>query len=94
MLGELPADDAPGVDVQDDGQVRPALPGADIGEVTEPELIGATRGEVTAHEVRSRDRGGAGGRGGLCLAAADALDTFSAHQALDGAARHSDAVAA
>ena len=33
VTGELPAHDAAGVDIEDDCEVTPALPGTDIGEV-------------------------------------------------------------
>ena len=94
VVGQLPADDAPGVDVEHHGQVAPALPGADIGEVGKPQLIGARGAEVAAHEIGSGYRRRAGDRRTLDLAWGDAGDAVEAHQPLDSAARHTDALVA
>src|SRR5664280_43362 len=86
VSGELPADDAPGVDVHDHGQVSPALPGADVGEVSEPQFVGAGSGEVAVHEVGRRYRGEARQGRLLGLDRSYADDAACAHQTLHGAA--------
>jgi len=40
VVGELPADDHPGVHVEDERDVQPALPRRDVGDVGEPQLFG------------------------------------------------------
>lgn len=48
--GELPADDHPAPDVDHEGQIAPALPGSDEGEIGDPELVGSRSGEVALDE--------------------------------------------
>ena len=50
----LPADDTTRTEVQDRGQVQPALCRAHVGDVASPALIGSTDGEVLADEVGQR----------------------------------------
>jgi hypothetical protein len=52
---ELPADDPPREDVEHDCQVRPALPGAYVGEVTDPQLVRPGRLEAPADKIRACD---------------------------------------
>ena len=47
-----PADDAPGVEVEHDGQVQPALCRPDIADVGSPFLVGCRGGEVLVEKVR------------------------------------------
>ena len=47
-----PADDAPGVEVEHDGQVQPALCRPDIADVGSPFLVGCLGGEVLVEKVR------------------------------------------
>jgi hypothetical protein len=54
MLTEREARQAPGGEIQHDGQVELALPGGDLGQVPTPALIDLLGGEVPAHEVRYR----------------------------------------
>ena len=46
-----PADDAPGVKVQDHRQIEPALPGPDVADVTRPFLIGLIGSEIALKQV-------------------------------------------
>ena len=89
---ELPAHDAPRVDVEHDGQVAPALPGADVGEVRQPHGIRAIGGKVAANEVGSGDRRQAGKGRTLDFSVANTFDTGRAHQAFDRAACDTDAL--
>ncbi len=52
VVGDRPADDGPRVQVDDGGQVRPALPGLDVGDVAAPARVGPLGGEVPAEQVR------------------------------------------
>jgi hypothetical protein len=75
VAGELPADHAAAVDVDDEGQVDQALPAAQVGEVGDVQLLGPPGGLRVA-------------RGGLPLLAAPlgALDAMLAHQPLHAVA--------
>ena len=53
-VGRGPTDDAPGEDVEEDGEEEPALARADLRDVGDPESVGCFRGEVSLHEVGSR----------------------------------------
>jgi len=48
---KLPADDRAAVDVEDEGEVAEALPGADVADIGDSLLVRAARGEVALHEV-------------------------------------------
>jgi hypothetical protein len=47
-----PADDAPGVEIEHNGQMQPALPGADRRDIRDPALIGRRSGEVAPQSIR------------------------------------------
>jgi transketolase N-terminal domain/subunit len=49
--GHGPADDLPRIAIDDRGEIRPARPCADIGDVGEPQLVGPVRDEAALHEV-------------------------------------------
>jgi hypothetical protein len=51
MIVSRPADHGFGVAVDDRGQVKPALPGRNIGDVADHLLAGCGGGEIAAHEV-------------------------------------------
>ena len=89
---ELPAHDPSREDVKHDGHVAPPPPGADIGEVHEPDLVRTGGGEVTAHKVFGSDRVRPGHGRTLGLRVVTALDAVRAHQSLDGAAGDLDAL--
>src|SRR5665647_2188317 len=50
-ITDSPADDAPGEQVDDDGQIKPALARPDIGDVGSPFLVRHRRGEVLVDDV-------------------------------------------
>jgi hypothetical protein len=52
-----PADDAPRMEVEDDGQVEPALAGREIGEIRRPDVIGDRDCKLLLEQV-GRDREG------------------------------------
>jgi hypothetical protein len=48
-----PAHDTPGEQIEHDGEVQPALPGPEVGDVRHPDLVGRGRAEVPLQHVRS-----------------------------------------
>ena len=85
-----PADDAPGIGVDDEGDVGEARPGGDVGEVRQPQPVGRWRMKLAVHMVQ-RTRGGlvADGRT-RGLATDHPLEAHLAHQPLHGATRDSE----
>ena len=51
-IADGPANDAPGMQIKDDGEVKPALLGPDIADVTGPFLVRVLCGEVPIQQVR------------------------------------------
>src|SRR4029079_17945088 len=56
VVGHGVADDFPVEAVDDGGQVEPALPGRDVGDVADELAAGGVGGEVAAHQVGDRCR--------------------------------------
>lgn len=52
--GQLPADDPAAEGVEDEGEVGDALPGAQVGEVADPEPVGLGGAEVALDPGRGR----------------------------------------
>jgi hypothetical protein len=52
VVGHGPAHDPSAVGVDHDGQIEPALPGAVLGDVSDPQSVRPVRGEVTLDKVR------------------------------------------
>ena len=84
--GELPADDAARVGVDDEREEHQALPAAQVGQVGDPQPIGRLDREVALDEVGAavRARVGAGGPPRL-PAALGPDDPVGAHEALHAA---------
>lgn len=83
--GDVPADDVAGEDVDDEGRVSEAGPGAHVGDVGHPEPVGGGGAEVSLHQVqRPWCRLVRNGRANL-PAAPDASQPQLAHQAFHGA---------
>jgi hypothetical protein len=55
MVSHGPADNLAAVRVEDDRQVQPALPGADVGDIAEPLLVGSRRDELPLHQILKLD---------------------------------------
>jgi len=86
MIGQRPADDLAAGQVDDGGQVGPAFPGHDVGDVTGVALVGARpRREVTLDQVPGPFRGRVGDGGGPPPLLAAALEPGGAHQPGDPA---------
>jgi len=80
-----PADDASGVDIDDEGHIHPALPSRDVGVVRDPELIWPLRPELPVDAIQ-RPHGSIVGDGGAQpLGTPHALQALGAHQAFDRA---------
>ena len=92
VVGDRPADDPAAVAVHHGGQVQPALPGPDVGDVGRPQAIARDRVEVALDQVR----GGPHALDADRRLAASALDlpgqAGAAHQPLDALATDTDAV--
>ena len=50
-ITDSPADNAPGMQVQDNGQIQPTFSGPDIADVASPFLVWCVCGEVTIQQV-------------------------------------------
>ena len=75
-----PADDPPGVGVDDEGDVDEAGPGRDIGEVGDPEHIRPWRLELAVDVIQRAWRGLVADRGSDRFAADDPLQAHVPHQ--------------
>lgn len=64
----LPAHDLTGEQIDDHGQIEPALVGADMRDVRYPGLIGRVGRELTTETIRCQDMGFAGPMVGLTVA--------------------------
>src|SRR5690349_3133749 len=51
MVGKRPADDFARVGIQNDGQIQPALPGADIRDIRQPHLVWCNWAELSSHQI-------------------------------------------
>jgi hypothetical protein len=90
--GHRPADDQPGVGVLDGGEVEPALAGAQVGDVSDPQHVGSVGVELPLDKIGGwRDP-----RDPDCrlepLARPDAGDTGGFHQPGDPLAADPDPV--
>src|SRR5690606_6147138 len=92
-LAHAPADDAPGIDVDDEGHVQPALPGRDVREIRDPELVRTVGPELPVDPIQRA--AGCVIRNGRTqpFATPYALQTLGTHQTLDRATSHDDALA-
>jgi hypothetical protein len=87
-----PAHDEPREHIDNKGHIRKPLPGRDKGKVSHPELVGALCGEVAVDPIQ-RVRGCGVRPGGPYPSATHfALEPKVSHEALHGAAGHSDAL--
>ena len=88
-----PAHDAASKDVDDEGDIDPALPGRDLGDVRYPELIGTLGLELAVDPIWRARRFRTGYRGTHDLASHDPAQSRTAHEPLDRAAGYRDAFA-
>jgi hypothetical protein len=83
---DAPADNPPGIGVDDEGDVHKPRPGGDIGEVLQPQPVGRRRVELAVHVVERTGRGFIADRGAHGLAPDHPLQAKFAHQPLHGPA--------
>ncbi len=88
-----PADDAAGKNVDNEGDVQPALPSRDIGKVGDPQLIRAVGLELAIDPIQWARGRLVADSGADDLAAPGPLQAKAAHQSLDGATGYRDAFA-
>src|SRR5882762_2184654 len=87
MIRHRPADDLAAVEVQDGGQIEPALIGLDVGDVGEPDPVRRSGGEVAVEQVRGdREVVPAIGRPHPPWPRHDGPDAVTAHQSLKATA--------
>lgn len=79
-IAHRPADHAPGVAVDDSGQVQLAFAGRELGQVGDPTLIRPGRREVATEQIRRRRAVTAGGPPRPLAGTTDAADPVLAHQ--------------
>src|SRR5436305_12440612 len=84
MAGELPADDHPAEDVDDEREVHDALPAAQVGQVPDTQSVRSLGGEITLDKIGPSFglRIGFGGPPRLA-ATLGALDSVVFHEPLD-----------
>lgn len=80
VVGHSPADDAAGVGVDHDGEVEESFPGAQVGDIGDPQPVRCGGGELPLDQVR-RGRGSCGLAARLAASpAVGALNAGQAHQ--------------
>jgi hypothetical protein len=93
MIGHRPADDPAAVGVLDGGEVDPALPGAQIGDVGHPQQVRPVGAKAALDEVVGDADPGDADRCAAALARDQARQARNAHQALHAFARDDHALA-
>jgi hypothetical protein len=90
MVGHRPANDPAGERVEDNGEVRPAVTGALLGDVSDPQAVGSWWTELARDQIRGWRRGRVAASEPVGSAAMDADDTAGAHEPSDTLAADSD----
>src|ERR1035441_10357787 len=88
MPGDGPAARGPRVQVDDGGQVGPAVPGPDVGDVAAPAGAGVRGGEVAADQVRGADRVVAADGGALPRFRVASSQASGLHEPVDALVGH------
>jgi hypothetical protein len=84
MIAHRPADHFPGEQVEDHGQVQPALTSRNVGDIRQPDLIRLLGREIAIEQVfRHRQRMIAIGRAHTIAPRRVSPDAMSAHHPLD-----------
>jgi len=83
---DTPADDPPGIDVDDEGDIGEPVPGCDIGEIGHPQNVRRWHAELAVHLVHRAGLLLVGDRRPVGLASDNALNTHVLHQPRDRAA--------
>jgi len=90
MVGHRPADDPAGERVEDDSEVQPALTGALLGDVSDPQAVGSWWSELALDQIRGRCRGRVAASEPVPSAAVDADDAAGPHESGDTLAADPD----
>src|SRR5690606_14336445 len=88
-----PADDTSGKHIDDEGYVKPALPGRHIREVRHPELVRPVGLELPIDPILRAGRRAVRHGGAYCLAPTRALQPQATHEPLHGTACYGNAFA-
>jgi len=91
--GDSPAQDPAGVGVDHERDIDPSGPGRHVCQVGHPQPVRRQRLEVTTHQIIGQRRGRIDDRGPLPAAPADSCEPVGAHQPLDRASGHRNALA-
>jgi hypothetical protein len=89
---ERPADDAAAEAIDDDCEIEPALPSAQVGDVGDPQPVRGRRREVALHEVVGDAHAWHADRRATTAPLDDAADAVLAHQPLHALATDRDVV--
>ena len=92
VFGHAPADDATRVGVLDGGEIEPALPGPQVGDVGDPEDAGGLGAKAALDEIVGDANAGDADRRAPTLLGDQPGDPGLAHETLDALARDLDAV--
>jgi hypothetical protein len=87
-----PADDPPGIGIDDEGHIDEAGPARDVGEVRDPQPVRCRGMELAVDLIEGTRRRLVAHRGADRLAADDPLEAHLAHQPGDGAASNIEAL--
>ncbi len=82
-IAHTPPNDAAGKDVDHEGDIQPALPSRNVGEVRDPQLVRPGGAELSIDPIQRAWRVAVADRRSHNLAASHALNAQPAHQALD-----------
>ena len=88
-----PADDPPGVGIDDECDIDKPVPGRDVGEVRDPQPVGSCGMELAIHLVERARRSLVTHRGADRFAADNPFEAQFPHQPLHRAAGHVEALA-
>ncbi len=80
VVGHGPSDDHPGVQIDDGGQVRPAVPGPYVSNIAAPFGVRLGRREVAADEVRCPNGAVSGDGGAFPRLRVAAFQTCDLHE--------------
>lgn len=92
--GDRPAQNLLGEHVDDEGGIGPARPRRHVGHIGDPELIWDRGGEVALHQVGCRLAAVVADGGAFLPAPAQPCEAFLAHQPVDLAVGHVQALTA
>ena len=81
MVGQGPTDHAAAPGVDNDGQVQPASPSGDVGDIGHPQAVRPLGAEIALHQIRRRPGIRLAARGAWAFPPANTLQVSRLHQA-------------